>query len=118
MKALYQLLIILFLTKYSNEVCDSIEPINKTDCIKAKKEKDEAKCCYVYFNYYINSTEYNETYCKGFNQTGYEYMDVYFKDEVESRNDTANETVIYAEIDCGGGKNLFISMLSLLYILI
>ena len=115
MKALYPLLIILFLTKYTNEVCDLIKPVNRTDCIKAKKEENETKCCYVNFDFEDPSEE-NETYCKGFNQTGYEYMRDTFHDEVQSRNST--EMIHYAEIDCGGGKNLFISMLSLLLLLI
>ena len=115
MKALYPLLIILFLTKYTNEVCDAIKPVNRTDCIKAKKEENETKCCYVNFDFEDPSEE-NETYCKGFNQTGYEYMDVYFNEEIAARNNTT--LIHYADIDCGGGKYLFISMLSLLFILI
>ena len=115
MKALYPLLIILFLTKYTNEVCDLIPATNRTACIKAKKEENETKCCFVNFSYDNSSIE-NDTYCKGFNQTGYEYMRDTFHKEVESRNST--EIIHYAEIDCGGGKNLFISMLSLLLLLI
>ena len=121
MKALYPLLIILFLTKYSKEVCDTIKPTNRTDCILAKKAENETKCCYVDFKIEKNSTEddvIDNISCRGYNQTGYENMRADFMREVETLNNTNGTKVLYAEIDCGGGKYLFVSMLYLLFILI
>ena len=118
MKALYLLLIILFLTKYSKEVCDTKNPTNRTDCILAKKAENETKCCYVDFKIEKNSTEddvIDNISCRGYNQTGYENMRAAFMKAVETLNNTNGTKVLYAEIDCGGGKYLFVSILLIYY---
>ena len=122
--ALYSLLFILFLKKYSSELCGSIhEPQNSSQCINAEKGENETKCCYVFIDY-DNSTYStgdnnktdNVTFCKAYNKTGYEEMRYTFRDEIKELNES--QEIKYAIIDCGGGKNIFVSVLSLLFILI
>ena len=117
MKALYTLLIIIFLTKYSKESnCTSvIDPKNYTDCTKAYSKESELKCCYVNYTGLDNQTQpqpYEEVFCLEMNATQYENIIEYFKGEVGKRQNMSY-VIQNATIECGA-QYIIISMLSLI----
>ena len=120
MKALYSLLILLFLINYSAETCDMVNPENRKVCINATLDKNQIKCCYVEVAYNDTDLE-KDIFCKGFNEEEFDRMRGDFINFVKERNETAyknNGTYVQrAEIDCKASY-IIVSMLSLILILL
>ncbi len=120
MKALFSLLIIIFLFQYSKETaCNSkSNPSVVKDCIEIELEEEENKCCL--FSYSINDTISikEEKLCIGLTEEQYEDIKNVFKTEVEKReNKEKGITVQHADIDCGTNY-LIVSILSLIILLL
>ena len=115
MKALYSLLIIIFLTKYSKESnCTSVtDPLNYTYCTKAFSEESELKCCFVNFTGLDNkSLPFKNVSCVEMNEEQYKNIIPIFKKDVE-KIQNMNYTIEYANIECGA-QYIIISILSLI----
>ena len=113
MKALYTLLLILLISQYKSESCDSqTAPTTVKDCKERDAGKKKHKCCKM--NYlFTNGTD--RTYCQPLIKDEYEKIIEYLRNDVI--NNGGEEKVENANIDCSSGY-VVVSILSLILLFI
>ena len=113
MKALYTLLLLLFISQYKSESCDSqTAPTTVKDCKERDAGKKKHKCCKMDYKF-KDGTE--KTYCQALTKKEYEGIIEYLRNDVI--NNGGEEKVENANIDCSSGY-VVVSILSLILLFI
>ena len=110
MKALFTLLLILLISQYNSESCNSQTKPNKVeDCTERDLDvDDDYKCCKM--NYlFTNGTD--RTYCQPLIKDEYEKIIEYLQNDVKKKG--GNEVVVNATINCSSNY-VMVSILSLI----
>ena len=110
MKALYALLIFLFLTKFTNELCAKENVTKTTDCTKTELEGDEYRCCYLEYETFITHKS-----CVGLTEDEYSEVKDYLMKFINKTQERGTE-VVRATIYCDSSY-LVISILSIILLL-
>ena len=113
MKALYALLIILFLSKYTKEGCSKNNPANINECTESELSGDEYRCCFLEYNILI---EYKNC-CLPLTEEDYSNTTRYLEKYVENIQKSSTENVTRAFIYCSSDY-VVIPMLSLILLLL
>ena len=116
MKALYALLVILLISHYKSEKCNSQTiPSKVKDCLDRDLEKGGYKCCMMNIEIKEGVEGNNKTYCVSLEKSDYEDLVKYMKEVV--RNNEGNKTIKDAKINCGSSY-IFVSILSLILLFV
>ena len=100
MKALYALLVILLISHYKSEKCNSQTiPSKVKDCLDRDLEKGGYKCCMMNIEIKEGVEGNNKTYCVSLKKSEYEDIVDYMEKVVN--NTGGNKTIKDAKINCG-----------------
>ena len=115
MKALYALLVILLISHYKSEKCNSQTiPSKVKDCLDRDLEKGGYKCCMMNIEIKEGVEGNNKTYCVSLEKSNYEDIVGFMKKELNGLNVT---TIKDAKINCGSSY-IFVSILSLILLFV
>ena len=117
MKTLYALLILLLLSIYKAEDCDTTKTVEKdTDCTGLNPGPNSYRCCYSYLKGTINGQDTEKKQCLPISKTDYDGIKDFVKKGKETSEAAGNKISKY-EINCSSNY-LYISLLSLVLILL
>ena len=117
MKALYALLIILLISHYKSEKCNSQTiPSKVKDCLDRDLEKGGYKCCMMNIEIKEGVEGNNKTYCVSLEKSDYENK-VDFMNKEFKKYGLNVTTIKDAKINCGSSY-IFVSILSLILLFV
>ena len=118
MKALYVLLVILLLSQYKAEKCDSDTlPTQPIDCHnREKSSQNEHKCCYVYQKYFLIGTLRREKLCNPVTKNEFDNIENVIN-SLKGGIEKLGGIIDTIDVNCSSNY-LYISLLSLMIFLL
>jgi len=117
MKTLYALLILLLLSIYKAEDCDTTKTVEKdTDCTGLNPGPNSYRCCYSYLKGTIGGKDTEQKQCLPIVKKDWDSIKDFVKKGKETSEAAGNKISKY-EINCSSNY-LYISLLSLVLILL